>query len=332
MINLIPNEEKKKKVKDFYFRFLVMFFTVLGFSILIASASILPAYFISSVKKNLINTKLEIQKNEPIPSPDQTTLAIVEDLNNKLSLIEKTEVNKYIISQKIIKEIMAEKMPDIKITGILYQNNLTKGKTININGTAPNRERLLLFRQALENNIAFKKFQKTPLFLSIIFLVFSCFIFLFFYEEIQNNSKTSELAQITWRSEANKRNETQSLNRSLQMTKQERTLLETHFIRSSDVVPFLDMIEKLAPEVGARVEISLVDIPKDNSGLIVEMKVTGIFEALYKFLTLLENSPYELDFISMDIQKLGGEIVSDKIRLFSQWSAIFRIKLLSFIQ
>ena len=157
MINLIPNEEEKKKVKDFYFRFLVMFFTVLGFSILIASASILPAYFISSVKKNLINTKLEIQKNEPIPSPEQTTLAIVEDLNNKLSLIEKTEVNKYIISQKIIKEIMAEKMPDIKITGILYQNNLTKGKIININGTAPNRERLLLFRQALENNIAFKK-------------------------------------------------------------------------------------------------------------------------------------------------------------------------------
>ena len=182
----------------------------------------------------------------------------------------------------------------------------------------------------MQNN--FQKFQKTPLFLSVIFLVFSCFVFLFFYEEIQNNSKTSELAQITWQSEANKRNETQSLNRSLQMTEQERTLLETHFIRSSDVVPFLDMIEKLAPEVGARVEISLVDIPKDNSGLIVEMKVTGIFEALYKFLTLLENSPYELDFISMDIQKLGGEIVSDKIRLFSQWSAIFRIKLLSFIQ
>ena len=40
------------------------------------------------------------------------------------------------------------------------------------------------------------------------------------------------------------------------------------------------------------------------------IKASGSFEALYKFLTLLENSPYELDFISMDIQKLGGEIVA----------------------
>jgi hypothetical protein len=49
-------------------------------------------------------------------------------------------------------------MPDIKITQILYDNTVAKGdKKVNIQGTAPSRERLLIFRQALEGNPAFKK-------------------------------------------------------------------------------------------------------------------------------------------------------------------------------
>lgn len=157
MINLIPNEEKKRKVKDFYFRLLVVFFVVLGISILIASVSILPAYFLSLEKKNLINTKLEIQQNEPMLSLDQETLDVVKDLDNKLNLVGKNKVNKYIVSQKIINEIISKKMPDIKITKILYQNDPVKGKSVSINGTAGSRERLLLFRRALEDSIAFKK-------------------------------------------------------------------------------------------------------------------------------------------------------------------------------
>lgn len=182
----------------------------------------------------------------------------------------------------------------------------------------------------MKNN--FQKFKKTPLFLSIIFLTFSCFVFFFLYREIQNNSVISEQAQVAWQSEANKRAEMQSLNRLLKTIEQERTLLETYFIQSSDIVPFLNMVEKLAPKVGAQAEIVLVDIPKDNSGLMVEMKVLGHFEALYKFLTLLENSPYELDFISMNIQKLGGETVSNGESLFPAWSTVFRVKILNFIQ
>lgn len=182
----------------------------------------------------------------------------------------------------------------------------------------------------MQNN--FQKFQKTPLFLSILLLVFSCFVFLFLYREIQNNSRTSDQAQIVWQNEANKREELRSLDRSLKTTEQERALLEDHFIRSSNIVPFLDMVEKLAPEVGAKAEVIFVNIPEDNSGLVVEMKVAGRFEALYKFLILLENSPYELDFISMDIQKSNEGTVSDKKNSFPEWSAIFKVKLLNFIR
>jgi len=179
---------------------------------------------------------------------------------------------------------------------------------------------------------SFQKFKKVPLLLSVIFLAFSSTVFVFLYKGAKSNQMISEKMQTEWQTEATRREGIKSLDHSIKAIEGERALLESHFTQSSNVVPFLDTIEKLALEVQAESEVVSVDIPKEENKLLVAIKASGSFEALYKFLTLLENSPYELDFISMDIQKLGGEIVSDKIRLFSQWSAIFRIKLLSFIQ
>jgi len=157
MINLIPNQEKKKKVKDFYFRLTVIFLFVLSFCFLIATVAILPAYFLSSVKKNLAENKLETQNAEVVPLLDQNTSLVIEDLNNKLTLIEEAQKNKYLVSAKVINEVVLKKMYDIKITSIFYESNEMGEKKVNINGIASSRERLLLFRRALENDTAFKK-------------------------------------------------------------------------------------------------------------------------------------------------------------------------------
>ena len=79
MINLIPQEEKKKMTKGFYYKLVVLFLAVLSFSIFTALIAILPSYFFSSVKINIVNAKLEDQKNEPVPLPDQQTLTIIKD-------------------------------------------------------------------------------------------------------------------------------------------------------------------------------------------------------------------------------------------------------------
>ena len=157
MINLIPNEDKKQMARDFYLRLMTLFFIMLGISLLIASILILPSYFLSYVEKNATNTKFESQKNEFIPLPDQNTLAVVKDLKNKLNLIEDAQKNQSIFSQKIINEIILKKPSGIKITGISYQNDPNTGKKININGKASNREILLSFRLALENDALFSK-------------------------------------------------------------------------------------------------------------------------------------------------------------------------------
>ncbi|MFA5095484.1 MAG: hypothetical protein WC447_02400 [Candidatus Paceibacterota bacterium] len=157
MINLIPNEDKKKMSRDFYLRLASIIFIMLGISFLIASVAILPSYFLSSVEENTVNARLELQTSNPVTPLDQSTLAVVNDLKNKLDLIENTQKNKLIFSQKVINEIILKKMPNIKITRIAYQNNSQTGKKIDIGGIAPNREILLLFRQTLEDDIAFSK-------------------------------------------------------------------------------------------------------------------------------------------------------------------------------
>ena len=156
MINLIPKEEKKKMIIGFYYRLALLFAVMLDFCILVVFFSILPSYFVSSMKDSLINEKLETQKLEPLPSFGEESLALLNDLDNKLVLVEKFEKNKFLLSVNVINAILVKKRSDIKITRISYENNVINGKKISITGTAPSREVLLSFRRALEDEPSFK--------------------------------------------------------------------------------------------------------------------------------------------------------------------------------
>ncbi|MEI8174824.1 MAG: hypothetical protein WCG28_02640 [bacterium] len=161
MINLIPKEEKKRIVRVFHYKLIVLLLMVVGGSIFFAFISILPSYFVSLEINNIIDVKLQEQKNEPIPSIDKETLSVIKDLDGRLSLVENAESNKFNISEKIINAIILKKIPNVKITSVYYENNSDnkqlQNKSVNIQGNATSREILLLFRQSLENTIAFKQ-------------------------------------------------------------------------------------------------------------------------------------------------------------------------------
>lgn len=178
---------------------------------------------------------------------------------------------------------------------------------------------------------SFKKFKKIPFLFSIVFLVFSCSVFVFLYKEINNNQVASEKMQIQWQDETNRRDEIKSLERSIKTIKEDRISLESHFARSSDVVKFLDTIEKLALALEIKPEFLSVDILKDKSMLSVAIRTSGSFESIYKFLKLLENSSYELEFSSVEMARSNVQNTADKKDVNIEWSATFKIQLLSFI-
>lgn len=187
--------------------------------------------------------------------------------------------------------------------------------------------RLLSISNNMKNN-----FPKIPFFFSIIFFLFSCTVFLFFYKAIESNEKESQKKEGEWQAETKRRDEIKALDRSVKLIELERAELETHFANNSDIVRFLDTIEGLAPRSGAKAEVTSVDPSEDHTELTINMKASGPFDTLYKFLTLLENSPYELEFVEMDIQRTASLDSEKPNSANDDWEALFKIKLLSFVK
>ena len=160
------------------------------------------------------------------------------------------------------------------------------------------------------------------------FLIISCFVFIFLFMKIQKNNTSAEEAEIKWQTEANQRQEITSLDNLLKNISDEKTELESHFAQGSDIVPFLNNIEELGTEAKVVAQVSSVDTSQKNMGLVLSMKATGSFEAIYKFITLLENSPYTLEFISVNIEKDAGDVTSTSM---NSWTAILKFKLLTFV-
>ena len=173
-------------------------------------------------------------------------------------------------------------------------------------------------------------FKKLPLILSTTLLIFSCFVFFSLYMKIKNNIIDSDSTFSEWKNEYDKREEIKLLNNFIKSTQEKRLLLDTHFAQSSNIVPFLDMFEKLGSQLGLKVEIISVNIPSDNTGLEVAVKASGRFEFIYKFIKLLEISPYEIEIASFDMRKTSS--LETDSNQSSEWSVNLSLKLLSFIK
>jgi len=173
-----------------------------------------------------------------------------------------------------------------------------------------------------------KYFPKIPLVALILSFVLLGTMFVFLYGRINENNRNTQTKEAEWQREATRQNEIKTLDDFLKTTENERAQLETHFTKSSDIVPFLDAVEGLASKTGAKIEITSVDIPADDVGLLVGIKASGSFGSIYKFVTLLENFPYELEFTSMDLQQ---GLVGDAGGGGTTWEAILKVKLLSFV-
>ena len=165
-------------------------------------------------------------------------------------------------------------------------------------------------------------FQKRILILSALLFFVTCFVFLFLYNGTLNSKAKYQQAKKELHDKETEQRSAQFVINSAKSLGTADTLLDSHFIKSSDVVPFLDNIESLAQKSQILSEITSVDIAKDNRLLSVDLKVDGSFENIYKFVLLLENSPYIIRFTSGDVRKADNSKTG--------WTGKFKINLLSF--
>ena len=86
------------------------------------------------------------------------------------------------------------------------------------------------------------KSEKISLSISIIIFLLLGILFFFLYQKIENNIGISKQAQISLQTEMAKRQEIKNFNDSFKSIAMDKTLLETHFAQSSNIVPFLNTI------------------------------------------------------------------------------------------
>lgn len=156
MINLTPKEERKKIKADFYLRLVVVFIFSVSLSIIVFDVAMIPSYFASLLAQNAIEGKLAQQKSTPVPALDIETQTTIQNINSRVKLVQEAEQAKFLVSDKVVNQILLNKMPDIKINSIFYSIDSQSIKRVQITGVAPSRDRLLLFRRALEENSFFK--------------------------------------------------------------------------------------------------------------------------------------------------------------------------------
>lgn len=170
------------------------------------------------------------------------------------------------------------------------------------------------------------KLPKAKILVAIVFFLLSFSFFIFLHTYVNKKNQNAIALEQKWKLEEIRRENIKTLEHFLELKSVERSEIDKHFVGSGDVVAFLDLIESLGSQAKAKAEVTLIDIPKDATGLLIEVKSEGSFASLYKFLSLLENAPYELEIISMEMNSSGD---GDKGSVM--WNATFRIKLLSFI-
>lgn len=165
---------------------------------------------------------------------------------------------------------------------------------------------------------------------SFIFFVLACASFWFLLRNINENKKLSDEAEIAWQTESTRRYDLNSLERSLKDINKEVLMLDSHFIHTDDVVSFLNQVEYIGSLVGVKATIESVNSREGNTGtvLVLGVKTLGSFPATYKFLTLLENSPYEVKIseVSLNRQESFNLLISNPL-----WNGSFTIELLSFV-
>ncbi|MFH1608798.1 MAG: hypothetical protein ABH951_02140 [Patescibacteria group bacterium] len=182
------------------------------------------------------------------------------------------------------------------------------------------------------------KFKKKYIILSVIILLIFTALFYFLYKEIQVKNKNSEKILTEWQIEDARRNEIKTILKSIVIIEEDNQLIETRFAKSSNLVPFLDTIDSFASKVAGENEFISVEIVPETKELILGLRVLGSFESVYKFITLLENSQYEIEFIKVDVKKAVGQnskgttgITSEKTGKIYEWEGFLTIKLLTFL-
>lgn len=136
------------------------------------------------------------------------------------------------------------------------------------------------------------------LLLGILFLLLLCSVGGYVYAFSRISKKTSSIESIVTEIENEKKSQQNilGLKRSIVLSEEKNSVLNSYFVNEETVVDFIKSIELLAKESNVSVQISSLQSGEQTGkqGLYVSLVIKGSFNSVNSFLLLLENMPYQI--------------------------------------
>lgn len=121
-----------------------------------------------------------------------------------------------------------------------------------------------------------------------------------------------------------------SMKKLLSETEEERENIDNYFIKTDDIVSFIESIESLSRVTNTSISVNSVSIEEGKETdvfeyVVLNVEAQGVFSDLYWLLSLVEKMPYKISVNTINFGRLpSGESTSPSDR----WNIDFSIRVL----
>lgn len=155
MQNLLPFDEKKKLLKEYRIRLVVVITGVIGALVLASLILLIPAYFLTSAKNDFISELLTKLQHSQISEDQEKEIVTQTQSVNKMSklFLDNASADRSVVSVSFM-QIVDSVVPWVNITGLSYEFSTEREKFI-VKGNARDRESLAMYLEALKKQSNF---------------------------------------------------------------------------------------------------------------------------------------------------------------------------------
>lgn len=186
-----------------------------------------------------------------------------------------------------------------------------------------------------------KKSTNLILIISTLTLIALLGAFVYLINVIKNKNKHISVVAATLQEKIDEKDNMKVLEKKMVDLGDTRTKINGYFVDTSNIDTFVEYLEGLGDTYGATLVVQSVDTPKNEKNkLVFSIEIDGNFSNVTKIVSILENSPYNINFNSLYINKITetvqGESIDPKSKApiapitKSSWQATANFNVLSF--
>ena len=152
IINVLPLEQKRELLREFWVRFVSIFCIFIAVVFIIGNFLLFPSYLFSKSKEVLAEQEFE---KFNLDNPEISTKNLddsIKDLNSQLSLLSDEQNKKQVSVTNTFDELLMSRPAGITFSQILYSEGSDGVLSMDVYGVSTDRSALSNFKSILEKN------------------------------------------------------------------------------------------------------------------------------------------------------------------------------------